>query len=138
VNETVSGDAASSNRFEDDASIPVLTERLADSAGPFAEQHKAVFEKAVVAAVPPASAPVSATASEALHDHVRQAVIARLTAEYAAILAERLQPAIDAAAAQLAASAVDSLHATLTQRIEEVVAELQGVEFPAPPERSGT
>jgi hypothetical protein len=133
VSDNGPADPTSPNRF-DDASIPLLTERLPDSVGPFAEQHKVVFEKTAAATVPPASKPIS----KALHDDVRQAVIARLTAEYAAILAERLQPAIDSAAAQLATSAVDSLHATLTQRIEEVVAELQGVEFPMSPERSGT
>lgn len=106
-------------RHGDDLSIPVLTELLDGAELQFVPQANT---KSDVMDVEPAHA-------TSVHDEVVHAVTARLAAEYAVVLGEQmrlqLQPAIDAAAAQLAHQTVTSLHATLTERIEQALAELK-------------
>ncbi len=109
-------------RHGDDPSIPVLTERMDESELHFAVD--AVAEPAVAA-----SESVVTEVQPPLHAEVVHAVTARLAAEYAVVLGEQLrmqlQPAIDAAAAQLAHQTVASLHDTLPERIDQALAELQ-------------
>jgi hypothetical protein len=117
MNATDTGAPTPADRFGDDDSIPVLTERLADAAEPFAARRLPP-QPVEPAAAAPAAAPLDAT----LRDDVRQAVVAQLAAEYVAILHERLMPAIEAAAAQLAAEAMESVLPKLPERIDAAIA----------------
>jgi hypothetical protein len=115
MSETGSGDPVRLQRFDDDT-IPVLTDRVPDAKTRFVEAKPVKFGEPAEA--PPAHLPDSGT----LRENVRQAVIAQLTAEYIAILRERLAPAIEASAAQLAAEAMESVLPTLSERIDAAIA----------------
>jgi hypothetical protein len=107
-----------------DPSLPLLTERVTAALTRFAAASPTTPATPATAGGATASTTAPATSAHvALHDGVVQALTAHLASKYAAILGEQLQPAIDAAAAQLARRTVESMHVTLTERIDRAVTE---------------
>jgi len=126
-------DAANTTVFDDDESIPVLTERLTlpaldiDFALPALEQPALVDQPAPLAATlmppiePPAPPPAPAPTMEELRDAVLKAVLQQLPAEIEALMQQQLRPAIDAAVAHLSATAHQALNETLVAVVERAV-----------------
>jgi len=130
-------DAANTTVFDDDESIPVLTERLTlpaldlDFALPAIEQPTHIEPPASVAATtlllpaePPAPqppAPPPPPTAEELRATVLQAVLEQLPAEIDSLVHQRLRPAVEAAFASLSAEANQTLRNALVEIVERAV-----------------
>jgi hypothetical protein len=129
-------DAANTTVFDDDESIPVLTERLTlpaldiDFALPALEQPAPFAAPAPMATtfMPPAEPPVPPppqpppppTVGE-VRDAVLKAVLQQLPAEIETLMQQQLRPIVEAAVAHLSATASQSLHETLVNVVERAV-----------------
>lgn len=127
---------------EDDASIPVLTERLTlpgidlDFALPAIEQPEPSAqpqaETPPTATAPPPEQPPPPSAEE-LRAQVLDVVLAQLPATIDAVMRERLRPALDAAIDQLAAEADQALRAALSDVVEQAVRAVLDQQSPPEP-----
>ena len=129
--------AANTTVFDDDESIPLLTERLTlpaldlDFALPTLEQVVQVEQPATTPLPPPAAPPPPS--AEALRDAVLKAVLERLPAEIETRVHQQLRPAVDAAVAHLAAEANQAVRDVLAQMVERAVREALGDDTPVRP-----
>lgn len=124
--------AANTTVFDEDQSIPVLTERLTlpaldlDFALPAAEPgvNTETPVEVTLLSVPQPPAPAPAPTAEELRDAVLEVVLARLPGEIETLVRHQMRPAIDAAIAHLSAEAGQALRDALVELVERAVREV--------------
>lgn len=120
--------AANTTVFDDDPSIPVLTERLTlpaldlDFALPALEPAPTADSPPVAVTMLSLTEPPAPTVED-LRDAVLKTVLAQLPARIENLVGQQMRPAIDAAIAHLSAEAGQALRDALVDLVESAVRE---------------